>query len=427
MTPRRLAHELLIKAEKSEQYSNISLDNALLKSEMSSADKKLASIIFYGVTESKILLDYQIRKLSSRSIEDIDTSTLTALRIGLYQLISLDRIPPHAAINETVALVPKKSSGFVNAILRSFLRKGETLLPSKEEPIEYLSVRYSVCLPLATLIVDLFGITDAEAFFKAICVEKPTTLRANTLLCSREELIKNIEGATPTKNSSAGVYARGAVRELYGFSEGYFFVQDEASQIAVEALCPKEGEILLDVCSAPGSKSFGAAIEMNNAGEIYAFDLHDNKISLIKNGAKRLKLNIITTDTADARNYIEKFGGIADKIICDVPCSGFGVLSKKPELRYKDPSKSEALPKIQGDILDNACKYLKVGGAMIYSTCTVLPSENENTIRAFLSRHPDFSLSPWQVGDIKAESGMLTLLPHVHGTDGFFIARLIKN
>lgn len=427
MTPRKLAHELLIKAEKSTQYSNITLDNALSKQNFSPADKKLVSIIFYGVTERKLFLDHQISSLSSRTIEDIDINTLTALRMGLYQLIYLDRVPPHAAINESVNLVSKKSAGFVNAILRAFQRKGSPFLPSKDNIEQYISICYSVCQPLASLFLRIFGEAETERFLTAINTANDITLRTNTLLCSRAQLLENIDTSKPTENSSSGVYAKGSVRDLYGFDEGYFFVQDEASQIAVEALGLKENDTVVDLCSCPGSKSFGAAIEMKNKGKIYSFDLHENKLSLVINGADRLKINIIETAAADARINISKFNGIADKVICDVPCSGFGVLSKKPELRYKDPSASASLPKIQSDILDNACHYVKKSGILLYSTCTVLPTENEDNISAFLKRHPEFSLLPWKVGNIEAKSGMITLLPHVHSTDGFFIAKLIKN
>ena len=182
----------------------------------------------------------------------------------------------------------------------------------------------------------------------------------------------------------------------------------------------------MDICACPGSKSFGAAITMKNKGEIYSFDLHENKLSLVASGAKRLNIDIIKTSACDGRKFLPEFEARADKIICDVPCSGFGVLAKKPELRYKNPEESISLPKIQSDILENACRYLKSGGTLIYSTCTILPEENEENIKAFLEKHNDFSLVPWSVGDISAESGMITLLPHIHKTDGFFIAKLTR-
>ena len=424
MTAREHALELLIKAEKSKQYSNIALDNALKQAELSSADKGLVSALFYGVIERRITLDYQIKALSTRDFRDIDTKTLNAIRIGLYQLIYLDRIPPHAAINEAVSLCSKKSSGFANAILRSFLRKGGITLPEAKSPLEYLSVAYSVDIPLISKLISIYGYTETEKILTAINQAPPTTLRVNTLLTDKNTLMEKIPSSASTKNAPNGILVQGSVRELYGFTDGMFFVQDEASQICVEALNAKEGELVMDICSCPGSKSFGAAINMGNKGEIYSFDLHENKLSLVTSGAKRLKIDIIKTSACDGRIFLPDFEDKADKIICDVPCSGFGVLAKKPELRYKNPEESAALPKIQSDILDNACRYLKSGGTLIYSTCTIFPEENEQNINSFLLRHPDFYLEEWHVGNIFAPNGMITLLPHIHNTDGFFIAKL---
>ena len=426
MTARELAYGLLTKAENSRQYSNIALDNALSKSDLSPIDRGLVSAIFYGVLERRLTIDYQISQLSSRKLEEIDISALIALRMGIYQIIYLDRIPAHAAINETVELCPKKLRGFTNAILRSFLRGKKLFLPEKTDTVNYLSVRYSIGIPLLKRFLLIFGEEDTVALLEAINQPQKTTVRANTLLTDRDSLLMNIPNSAPTKNSSSGIYVKGSVRELYGFNEGLFFVQDEASQICVEALGAKPDELIMDICACPGSKSFGAAIEMNNKGNIFAFDLHENKLSLVINNAKRLRIDIINTAKCDGRDFLEDFKEKADRIICDVPCSGFGVLAKKPELRYKDPNESSALPKIQSDILDNACRYLKKGGTLIYSTCTLFPEENEDNVQNFLSRHPDFSLIPWSVGNIYADNGMITLLPHIHNTDGFFIAKLIR-
>ena len=424
MSARELVLELLQKAEKSKQYSNIALDNALKSSDLSPADKGLASAIFYGVIERRITLDYQIKALSSRDIKDIDARTLNALRIGLYQLIYLDRIPHHAAINESVDLCARKSAGFANAILRSFLRKGGLILPSTDDITEYLSVAYSVDIPLLKRLLSIFGREDTERLLSAINVSPATTLRVNTLLTDRQALLEKIPSGIPTKNASTGIFVQGSVRELYGFDDGLFFVQDEASQICIEALGAKQNELVMDICACPGSKSFGAAMSMQSTGEIYSFDLHENKLSLVINGAKRLKIDNIRVAACDGRHFLPEFEQKADKIICDVPCSGFGVLAKKPELRYKNPEESAELPRIQRDILENASRYLKSGGTLIYSTCTIIPEENEKNIEDFLSRHSDFTLEPWRVGEIFAQSGMITLLPHIHKTDGFFIAKL---
>ena len=426
MTAREIAYDLLIKAEKSNQYSNIALDLALTKNELSTADKNLVSAIFYGVIEKRITLDYQIETLSSRPIKEIDLNTITALRIGLYQLIYLTRIPHHAAICETVELCAKKSKGFVNAILRSFLRKGEMTLPNKDDPIKYLSIAYSVDTPLLKKLLSVFGEEETEKFLNAINTTPKTTLKVNTLITDRETLLAKIPEGEATPISPYGISATGSIRDMYGFSDGMFFVQDEASQISTLALEAKPNELIMDICSCPGSKSFGAAIDMKNKGKIFAFDLHKNKLSLVIKGAKRLKIDIIEVAQCDGRTFLPEFKEKADRVICDVPCSGFGVLAKKPELRYKDPNESSALPNIQLSILENACKYVKSGGILLYSTCTVLPEENEENVNAFLSAHPEFSLLPWNAGDLNAERGMITLLPHVHGTDGFFIAKLIR-
>lgn len=427
MTPRLLAHELLVKAEKSKQYSNIALDNALKTSDMSDADKRLTAILFYGVTEKRITLDYQISKLSSRPIKELDGAVLTALRLGIYQLEYLDRIPAHAAINETVDLCSRKTAGFVNAILRGYTRQKGITLPEKENTEEYLSVKHSVCQPIVKKFLSVFGEGDTELILEGFnnCAPQ-TTLRVNTLKASREELISKIDGAAKTRFSPHGIYVKGSVRELYGFDEGLFFVQDEASQICVEALGAKKGDMLLDICSCPGSKSFGSAMNMENSGQIISFDLHENKLSLVRSGAERLGIDIVTTRAQDGRVSIPELIGKADKVLCDVPCSGFGVLAKKPELRYKDPAESASLPSIQLNILENACKYLKVGGTLVYSTCTLLPEENQLNVNDFLKRHTDFELSPWSIGDLSVPEGMITLYPHVHSTDGFFIAKLTR-
>lgn len=427
-TARQLAHKTLLKTENSGGYSNISLDHALLSSELSPADKALTSALVYGVIERRITLDYIISKLSSRDIDKIDKETRCAIRIGLYQLRYMDRIPPHAAINETVSLCGRKSAGFVNAILRAYTRLEAPIeLPSKEAaPESYLSVAYSVCLPLAKKLISTFGIDRAERLLAASFEAPKTTLRVNTLKTTREALLEKIEGAELTEISPVGLRVGGAVRELYGFDEGLFFVQDEASQIAVAALDAKPGERVVDTCACPGSKSFGAAIDMENLGELYSFDLHKSKLSLIESGAKRLGIDIIRVAQGDARVFIPELEGSADRVLCDVPCSGFGVISKKPELRYKDPAESAPLPDIQLAILKNASRYVKVGGVLVYSTCTLFPEENDKNIERFLSEMPNFELDGFSVGSFTQKNETLSLYPDTHHTDGFFVARMVR-
>ncbi len=425
-TARALALNLLCRADKQKQFSNIALDKALESCSLSDADRRLCSRLFLGVTEKKITLDYRLRALSSRPIEQIDTETLNTLRLGLYQLMFADRIPVHAAINETVDLCPRRTAGFVNGILRAHTRREPTPPPSKaDSPSEYLSVSYSVCRELCERFITVFGEARAESILAAF-VPAPTTLRVNTLSCTREALAEKV-GGMPTEISPSGLRVGGSLRELYGYEDGLFFVQDEASQICVEVLDAKPNMRVMDICACPGSKSFGAAINMKNAGEVMCFDLHKSKLSLILSGAERLGISIITAEECDGRKPMENLFGTADRVLCDVPCSGFGVLAKKPELRYKSPEDSASLPDIQLAILENACNYVKHGGVLVYSTCTVLPEENEQNIMRFLSTHPEFSLTPFSVDTLNAPEGHITLLPDEYPTDGFFIAKLTRS
>ena len=428
MTARQLAFGLLQRIETNDQFLNIALDHALSHSDLSGADRALAATLVYGVTERRITLDFQIDRLASRPAAELDAPVRCALRLGLYQLLFLDRIPPHAAVSETVSLVPRKVSGFVNAVLRAASRAPSVFLPDREsDEATYLSVAYSVCLPLCQKLLLAFGAERTESVLKSFFRHGETTLAVNTLRTSREELAKHIPEATPTAYSPNGLTVRGSIRELYGFDDGLFYVQDEASQLCVEALGAMEGETLMDICACPGSKSFGSAIRMNNRGIVRSYDLHAKKLPLIESGAARLGISIITPSVRDGRDFLPELEGTADRVLCDVPCSGFGVLAKKPELRYKDPAISSALPDIQLAILSNACRYVQKGGTLVYSTCTVFPEENRGNIERFLSSHPDFSLTPFSFGGFTSEDGCLSLLGDTHGTDGFFIAKLTKN
>jgi len=425
--PRAFALELLIKAEKSNGFSNLLLDNALEGCSLSSNDRALACTLFYGVIEKRITLDYQISSLATRPLDSIDAVTLNAMRLGLYQLVFLDKVPPHAAIFESVELCPKKSSGFANAILRSFLRSGGVKYPDEKDITKHLSVKFSVCEELVEKLVAVYGKKNAVSMLSAFNQAPDTTLRVNTLKASAQELSKKIKNSEPCKFAIDAIKVRGSVRSLYGFDEGLFFVQDEASQLCVKALDARAGQRVIDICACPGSKSFGAAIDMKNQGEVLAFDLHEKKLSLIDSGAKRLGIDIIKSAQGDGRKFLPELEGTADRVLCDVPCSGFGVISKKPELRYKNPEESAALPSIQYDILCNASRYVKSGGFLVYSTCTVLPEENERNIKNFLSEHSEFSLVSFSADRFKCDKGYITLLPDRHGTDGFFIAKLKRN
>ena len=419
--PRKIAYDVLVKCASAEQYSNIALDTAIKRSDLTPPDRGLLTTLVYGVIEKQITLDAIINSLTDRKSEEITPDVRTLLRLGIYQLAYLDRVPDHAAVNETVDMAGKRSRGFVNAILRAFIRGGKEIpIPSKEnDAVGYLSVKYSFCPALCRKFIDTFSLERAEELFTAFGEQPDLTLRTNSLRISRADLIAALEGqgikALPTKESDAGIRVcdRSPVAELYGFGDGLFFVQDEASQLCVKALDAKPGMRVLDACACPGSKSFGAAIDMQNTGEVISCDLHKNKLSLVESGAARLGITILTTAERDARNTNAEWLGTFDRVLCDVPCSGFGVFAKKPELRYKDPLASEALPDIQLAILKSASQYVKVGGKLVYSTCTLLPAENDWNVDRFLQNNDDFNLREAR-----------TLYPDTDGTDGFYYAVL---
>lgn len=433
MSARGIALRLLGDMERKGQYSNLALDHALQNEPLSPKDKALLTTLFYGVIEKKITLDYYIRALSSRPIETLDAEVLGLVRLGLYQLIFLDRIPAHAAINESVALAGRKRAGFVNAILREYTRRGPDIpLPNKEtDPIAYLSVAYSYPQGLCELFCRQYSYEECESLLAAFNRPQPLTLRVNTLRTTREDLLTRLReaglSAEPCPHAPHGIRcAGGAVRDLPGFEEGHFFVQDEASQLCVEALDAREGHTVIDTCSCPGSKSFGIAISMNNNGALHAFDLHQSKLSLVEAGAHRLGIDILRTAARDGRMFVPELEDSAHRILCDVPCSGLGIVAKKPEIRYKNLDDIKNLPDIQLAILENSSRYLRKDGVLVYSTCTLVREENEDNVARFLTRHPDFTLSPFAFGDLAAKDGMLTLRPDITGTDGFFIAKLVR-
>ena len=425
MTARELAHSVLGRCEKQKQYSNLALDAALKKANLPPQDRALATVLVYGVLEKKLTLDYQIASLSSRPMEEIAPEILTVLRMGIYQLAYLDRIPDHAAVSESVDLAGKRAGGFVNAILRGFLRRGKELLYPNDSRVAYLSVRYSVGEALCSRYLSFLGEEKTEALLQSFLVQPPLTLRVNTLKTTREALLAELcaagYDAVPSQRVKNGIRVHGnaPVTSMPGFAEGLFFVQDEASQLCVEALEAAPGMQVLDTCACPGSKSFGIALDMENRGSLTSCDLHASKLSLVTSGAQRLGISILSVLERDARTPKEEWeceGGRFHRVLCDVPCSGFGVLAKKPELRYKDPAMSDGLPQIQLDILRRSAGFLRAGGRLVYSTCTILPEENGYVVERFLAERSDMRL-------LSAR----TFFPHTHETDGFYVAVLEKN
>ena len=417
---RTLALDLLLRSEAAGQYANIALDTALSRGRLEDADRAFATTLFYGVLERRLTLDHIIAQNSALPAGKIEPRVREILRLALFQLLYLDRVPDHAAIFEAVEEAPPRSKSFVNALLRSFCRKGKNVeYPAKETDIAaFLSVRYSIDRALAAALLSAYGAEKTKAILAAFEDRPPVTVRVNTARLTRAEFLSRY-GGTPTKNAPFGVRLAEKTPLFSLLDAGVCFVEDEASQIAVEVLDARAGTRVRDLCAAPGSKTFGIAL---SGATVVASDLHENKLSLIRRGAETLGLSGITVTAADAR---EARGETFDRVLADVPCSGYGVIGKKPDIRYKSPAGREGLLRTQAEILSAAADITKPGGVLVYSTCTLLPDENEGQIAAFLTRRPDFALAPFRVGDIAA-NGAYTFFPDTDKTDGFFVAKLMK-
>mgnify|MGYP000463493810 FL=1 len=424
MNARELAINVLYKVEFGEGYSNVTLDKELNKSDLEPVDKAFASELVYGVLTWKITLDEIIKMYSSIKIKKISPWILNILRTGIYQIVFLDKVPESAAVNESVKLAKQygheASSKFVNAILRK-IEKNEMeklLAYIATKPIledEIISIVTSHPLWMVDELLKEYDKKFVTELLNANNITPEITLRSNRLKTTRDELyklllLKKIDCKKGNLEDSI------KVRKMSDFKGKLFTVQDEAAQLACLKLAPEAGEVVLDACSAPGGKTTYLAEIMENKGKIEAWDIHPHRVRLVEEAAKKLDIDIIHATVHDATivmpNYKEKF----DKILLDVPCSGLGVIRKKPDIKWtRQPEDFEELMSVQEKILDTCSEYLKSGGRMVYSTCTVLKRENEEQIERFLLTHSDFML----VEQTK-------LFPNVNETDGFYIAVLEK-
>ena len=414
-------------------WSSALSDAMKTKYNLDSRSLSLAVSISLGVLQSTALLDYYI-DLNSKSASKIEPKVRDIMRSGAYQLIFRDKIPASAAVNESVALCKKlgysRVSGFCNAVLRKIASSADKLPePPGKGTAQYLSVKYSHPQQLAQYIVDRRGYDAAEAFLAADNTIPDTCLQVNTLKITPDELMARLLAESIPCSMHPWlpncIVTAGSVSSMPGFDEGLFYVQDPAAKCAVLAAALEPGMYVLDSCAAPGGKSFAAAIAMRNEGSIDSCDLHDKKIRLISEGAQRLGISCINAFSHDAR---EPFYRQYDAIIADVPCSGYGVIRKKPEIRYKPLEDSASMPAIQAAILENLSQYVKPGGVIVYSTCTVLGRENEDVVKAFLRAHAEFSAEGFTLpnGETAAD-GYITFWPDIHGTDGFFVSKLRRN
>ena len=433
---RELALRLLCEWETEGKYLNLAVGSHLLDG-ISREERASITALLYTTVEKKLSYDYYIASLSKRSLDKIDARVLNILRLGACQIIDMKSIPDFAAVNESVKLAKNPGEkAFINGVLRAVAQKAKAgdlpLPPYEKNPARHFSVKYSLPTWIVKEFIAKLGEREATELFEAFNAETGITLSVNTLKISRDDFIAELKnrGIEAKKSSlsklSVKISEKINPKDLFGFSEGFFFVQDEASAIAAYALSPKKNESLFDLCSAPGGKSFASAILMENTGKIISGDVRESKLSLIESGASRLGINSITVIANDATELIQEYREGFDKLICDVPCSGLGVISKKSDLRYRSEEGARNLPELQYKILTTAAKYLKVGGEMIYSTCTLLDAENHGVVERFLSENEGFVPMDFEIGELKSESGELTLYPHKNGTDGFFITKLRK-
>lgn len=435
MSARETALMALMACRKEGAWSNSVLKDYIRRDRLDARDGALAARLCYGVLQNRQKLDFYLKQLLVGRLKDLHPIVRDILHMGLYQILEMDRIPESAAVNECVNLAKKycknpKAGSLVNGVLRSAIRRAGQL----ERPSSYCDL-YSHPEDLINLLKQNLPKGTLEGMLKADNAAPPTVVQVNTLRASSEAVREQLESEHvsaephPWMPDCLVLSGTGNLERLPSFRQGLYYVQDPAAKLSV--LCaglPREGCRVLDCCAAPGGKSFAAAIAMKGRGEIVACDIHEHKLALIEGGAARLGIEGISARVQDACRPVDDWRAGFDAVIADVPCSGLGIIRKKPDIRYKDLKQMEALPALQLAILENQSSYLKPGGTLLYSTCTVLKRENEEVVHAFLDQHPEFYLEPLPLPDgfPKNETGKLTLIPGQYDTDGFFIARMRK-
>ncbi len=433
MGARETALNALIACRKDGAWSNGVLKDYAARDRLDSRDAALAAKLCYGVLQNRNKLDFYLKQLLTGKLRDLHPVIRDVLHLGLYQIYELDKIPDSAAVNESVALAKKyqknpKAASLVNGVLRNAVRTKGTL----REPTSYAD-RYSHPDALISLLKQNLPKGKLEPMLIANNAAPETTIQVNTLKISMEALAAKLEGEGVSvrphgwMENCLTVSGTGSLDKLPSFREGLYYVQDPAAKLAV--LCaklPQEDIRVLDCCSAPGGKSFAAAIAMGGKGTITSCDIHPHKVTLIENGAARLGLSNISAQVRSAAEFHPQWAETMDAVIADVPCSGLGIIRKKPDIRDKNLEELKALPALQLAILKNQANYVKKGGVLLYSTCTVLKAENEEVVSAFLAENPDFYREELELPAVfpKNETGMLTLIPGEYDTDGFFICRL---
>ena len=430
---RKAALNLLEKCRRGGAWSDAALGGILDTEGLEGRERAFAAALCYGVLQNRLLLDHVIGQSATTPLRKIEPKVLDILRITSYQLMFMDKVPAAAAVDSAVKLSKSlgfsRASGFVNAVSRR-VAEGAYEIPEGNDPAA-LSLRYSFPQWLAARLSALLGAEEAEVFCRFCNAPAPITLQTNTLITDTPTLLKALQAqGLPAEQHpivpDCILLQNGSVTAIPEFHKGHFYVQDAAAKLSVLAADPRKGQQILDVCAAPGGKSFAAAI-FSGGAEITACDLHEKKLVRIQQGARRLGIDGITVRAMDARQPCPEFNERFDLVIADVPCSGLGVIRKKPDIRYKDPAELAGLPEVQSAILRNVSSYVRPGGTLLYSTCTILPEENDEVVTAFLEEHTAFDPEDFTLpGGMESRGGMLQLWPQRHGTDGFFIAKMKK-
>ena len=434
MSARTTALCALIAVRRQGAWSDGILKEYMQRDRLERRDAALAATLTYGVMQNRMLLDHYLEQVVSGGLSRLQPAMLDILRLGAYQILFLDKIPVSAAVNEAVeqtkTYANKRAAGLVNGSLRTLVRRKDEL----EKPHD-LATKYSHPQPLVDCLRASMDEETLEAFLAADNDIPKTALQANPLKASAEQVAAALDEAGiacephPWLPGCFLVSGTGNLESLPLFQSGAVYVQDAAAKLAVLASGAAPGMRVLDCCAAPGGKSFAAAMQMENTGSILSCDLHAHKMSLIEKNAARLGISILKAEQRSASELDPALEAQFDLVIADVPCSGLGVIRKKPDIRYKPLDAIERLPEVQRAILETVSRYVKPGGALLYSTCTVRKEENEAVALPFLQAHPEFSLEPFPVPDglDLPNEGYATLLPHKHAADGFFICKLRKH
>lgn len=424
---RKIAFDILIDIEKNQAYSNIALNKHLSKNKDLKLNQGFIRELVYGVLENKIYLDYLLSKLIARPMAKNKTELGTIMRMGIYQIDYMNSVPDYAAVDECVNLVNrlyKAQGSFINGVLRNYLREKEKIILEQEgrSIAEYLSIKYSHAQWIVDYWLEFYDATFVEGLLIENNKSPLICIRANILKINKDELIRTLidKGYEIFEGKLVGeaIYVKGnSLLDESLFKEGAFSVQDESSMLAVKSLSPSRGEVVIDTCAAPGGKSLYIAELMENDGTIIDFDIHDHKLKLIEKSAKKNGVEIIKTEIWNSKSINPDYIGKANKVIVDAPCSGLGVLRRKPELKYKGSIDSvNELSKIQTEILVSSSNYVSEKGMLLYCTCTISIIENQKVTEEFLKNNANFSL----VEETQ-------LFPNVNNTDGFYICKMIKN